>query len=68
MLDAVAGEQLAQAAVVDVGKGVVGLQSPRSDAVAGEELERSLDKAGDGVGTFVGVQLAVDQARVVIDD
>jgi hypothetical protein len=50
-----AGEELAQAAVVDVAPGVVGLQAARVDAVAGEERQRALDEAGDGVGAFVAV-------------
>jgi hypothetical protein len=36
--------------------------------VGGEEHQRTLDERGDGVGALVAVQLAVDQARVVIKD
>ena len=57
MLDPAVGEQLAQAAVVDVGPGVVGLQPPRGDAVGGEERQRALDERGDGLGALVAVQL-----------
>ena len=64
MLNRVCGEQVAQAAVVDVGEGVVGLQALRGDAVAGEVLERALDERGDGLGALVGVQFGVDQPRV----
>jgi hypothetical protein len=67
-LDAVAGEQFAQASVVDVGEGVVGLQAPGGDAVTGEEPERALDERGDGGRLLVGVQFGVDQAGVVVDD
>src|SRR5207237_1339942 len=68
VLDAVAFEQLAQAAVVDVAPRVVGLQAPRGDAVFGEEPERALDEAGHRLGLFVGADLGVDQPGVVVDD
>jgi hypothetical protein len=36
--------------------------------VAGEELQRALDEAGDRGGLFVGVEFGVGQSRVVVDD
>ncbi len=55
MLDALVGEQLAQRAVVDVGEGIVGLQPPRGDPVAGEERQGALDEPGDRLGALVSV-------------
>ena len=46
--DAVAGEQFAQRAVLDVAEAVVGYQPLRNDALVGEVGESALDKAGDG--------------------
>ena len=68
VLDAARGEQLAQRAVVDVGEGVVGLEAFGLDAVAGEEAQRPLDEAGDGLGLLVAVDLGEDEPRVVVDD
>ena len=62
------GEQFAQRAVVGVAPGAVGHQPPGGDAVLGEPGQRALDERGDGVGAFVGEQLAVGQAAVVVDD
>src|SRR5205807_6505561 len=67
-LDGVSGEQLSEAAVVDVGEVVVGLQPSGRDPVAGEELQGAFNEGGDGGGLLVVVQLAVGQAGVVIDD
>jgi hypothetical protein len=66
--DPLAGEQLAQRAVLDVGEGVVAHQPSRADAVALVEGERSLDEAGHGRGPLVAVELDVGEARVVVDD
>ncbi len=68
MADAVAGEQLAQRAVLDVAEAVVGHQPLRDDPVLGEEGERPLDEAGDGRGFLVVVQLDVGEPGVVVDD
>jgi hypothetical protein len=66
--DRAAVKQLAQRAVLDVGERVVGHQPLGHDAVVEEEDQGPLRESGDGGGAFVGVQLAVGQARAVIDD
>jgi hypothetical protein len=66
--DAVAGEQLAQRAVLDVAEAVVGHQPPGDYAVLGEVRERALDKAGDGRCLLVVVELGIGEPRVVVDD
>jgi hypothetical protein len=66
--DCVVADALAQRAVVDVGEGVVGLQTLGRDVVGGEEGQRALDERGDRVGALVVVQFGVGQARVVVDD
>jgi len=57
VVDVVAGEQLAQATVVDVAPGVVGLQSLGVDALCGVERERAFNEGGDGRGFLVAVDL-----------
>jgi len=68
MADAVLGEESAQGAVLGIRPGVVGHDPAGVDAEAGVPGQRSHDKAGDGVGALVGVQLGVGDAGVVIDD
>jgi len=67
MRDGARGEELAQAAVADVGPGVVGLHAPGADAVACEERKRALDEPGDGRRLLVAVDLGEGQAAVVVD-
>jgi hypothetical protein len=62
MADAVASEQLAQGAVLDVAEGVVGQQSFGDDAVVGEAGERAFDEAGHGCGCLVVVELDVGES------
>jgi hypothetical protein len=66
--DAVAGEQLAQRAVLDVAEAVVGHQPLGGDAVLAEEGERSFDERCHGLGFFVVVDLDVGEPGVVVDD
>jgi hypothetical protein len=68
MPDAAVGEQLSQRAVLDVGEGVVGHQSPRRDAVAFEVGERPLDEAGHRLRGLVVVALDESQPRMVVGD
>jgi hypothetical protein len=68
MADAAGEEQFAQRAVLDVAVCVVGHQSPCGDAVGGEERQGAFDKAGNGRGLLVVVELDVGQAGVVVDD
>ena len=65
--DLVAGEQLAQRAVVDVGEGVVGHQPLRGDAVLGEEGECALDEDGDGGAFLVDVEFDVGEPRQTVE-
>src|SRR6266508_589635 len=66
--DPLAGEQLAQRAVLGVGEGVIAHQPPRSDAVALVEGECSLEEAGHGRCPLVAMELDIGEARVVVDD
>ena len=66
--DVVGREQFFEALRVGVGPGVVGHHAFRRDAVLGVPGERALGKGDDGVCALVGMQLAVGQARVVVDD
>ena len=62
------GEQFFEALRVGVVPGVVGHHALGDDAVPGVPGERALGKRDDGVCALVGMQLAVGQARVVVDD
>ena len=65
--DALAGEQLAEGAVLDVAERVVGHQPLRDHAAVGEPGECALDKAGHGRRGLVVVELDVGEAAVVVD-
>jgi len=60
--DAVAGEQFAQRAVLDVAEAVVGHQPLRDDPLRSEEGERPFEEAGDGRGLLVVVELGVGES------
>jgi hypothetical protein len=64
----VLGEQSSERPVVGVGPGVVGHDPLRLYAQGGKPVQRPPDERGHGVGALIGVQLAVGQAGVVIDD
>ena len=53
---------------MDVGEGVVGLQPPRLDPVAGEDSSARPTKGGHRRGALVGLQLGVGEPGVVVDD
>jgi hypothetical protein len=63
--DALAGEQLAQRAVLHVAEAVVGHQPLRRDPVALVEGERTLEEAGDSLGFLVVVELDLGEAGMV---
>jgi hypothetical protein len=68
MSDPVAGEQLAERAILDVAEAVVGHQPLRDDPMLGEEGKRPLDEAGHGRRSLVVVELDIRQPRVVVDE
>lgn len=69
VFDVAFSEELAESGAVAVAPGVVGDESfDAGDAVGGEELESAFDETGAGVGAFVGEDLAVGEAAVVVDD
>src|SRR5215207_2881583 len=68
MPDAVSLEQLAERAVLAVDEGVIAHQPLDGDPVRGVENEPAFDEAGDRCRTLVGVELAVGEPRVVVDE
>ena len=68
MADAAFREQRLEAGVLCVAPGIVGLDPLGLDPECGEERERALDKARDGLAALVAMQLGVGDPRVVIDD
>jgi hypothetical protein len=61
-------QQFAQRAVAAVGHRAVGHQAPGDDAVIGKPRQGALEEGEHGDCFLVVEQLAVDQARVVVDD
>jgi len=67
--DAAVGEEFAQSSSVSVAEGVVGDQSFNAlDAAAGEVVEGAFEERCACVGAFVGVDLAVGDTGVIVDD
>ena len=66
--DVVSEQQLVQRTVASVAHRAVGHPPASDDAVRGEPVQRACGEVRNGRRFLVAEQLAVDQARVIVDD